>query len=39
MTPVDLNLYKTVNLQESYMRYGQEIKNNRRTKEKTQEQQ
>ena len=25
MTPVDLNLYKTANLPESYMRYGQEI--------------
>ncbi len=26
MTPVDLNLYKTANLQESYMQYGVEIK-------------
>ena len=26
MTPVDLNLYKTVNLPESYMKYGKEIK-------------
>ena len=26
MTPVDLNLYKTVNLPESYMKYGKEVK-------------
>ena len=26
MTPVDLNLYKTANLEESYMKYGKEIK-------------
>ncbi len=26
MTPVDLNLYKTANLPESYMKYGREIK-------------
>lgn len=26
MTPVDLNLYKTANLPESYMKYGREVK-------------
>lgn len=26
MTPVDLNLYKTANLPESYMKYGKEVK-------------
>ena len=26
MTPVDLNLYKTANLKESYMKYGREVK-------------
>ena len=26
MTPVDLNLYKTANLKESYMKYGKEVK-------------
>ncbi len=26
MTPVDLNLYKTANLQESYIEYGKEVK-------------
>ncbi len=26
MTPVDLNLYKTANLSESYMKYGKEVK-------------
>ncbi len=26
MTPVDLNLYKTVNLEETYMKYGKEVK-------------
>ena len=26
MTPVDLNLYKTANLPESYMKYGKEVR-------------
>lgn len=26
MTPVDLNLYKTANLEETYMKYGREVK-------------
>lgn len=33
MTPVDLNLYKTANLPESYMKYGTEIKTTKEQRE------
>lgn len=33
MTPVDLNLYKTANLPESYIRYGKEVKTTKEQRE------
>ncbi len=33
MTPVDLNLYKTVNLKETYMKYGKEVKTTKEQRE------
>ncbi|MCI9063691.1 MAG: hypothetical protein HFJ17_03720 [Clostridia bacterium] len=33
MTPVDLNLYKTANLPETYMKYGKEIKTTKEQRE------
>lgn len=33
MTPVDLNLYKTANLPESYMKYGREVKTTKEQRE------
>lgn len=33
MTPVDLNLYKTANLPESYMKYGKEVKTTKEQRE------
>lgn len=33
MTPVDLNLYKTANLEETYMKYGREVKTTKEQRE------
>ncbi len=33
MTPVDLNLYKTANLEENYMKYGKEVKTTKEQRE------
>ena len=33
MTPVDLNLYKTANLEETYMKYGKEVKTTKEQRE------